>query len=87
MLPFLKRKEAKAQGGVIVQSRDNSQPKASEPSLAHEACALDLMHAIKNNDVKGVARALYDVFTILESEPHAEGPHTYEAQNRLAGEE
>ena len=37
------------------------------------AAAMDLMHAVEHKDVKGVAMALQNAFTILDSEPHEEG--------------
>ena len=84
MLPFLKRRTPPA-SGVTIQARQPAEP-IEDISDAHLACAADLLKAIKAQDVKGIAQALYDAFTIMESEPHQEGPHTYEAQNIKAVE-
>lgn len=80
--------------GVIVREREPDQkdePDSSEPSDAAMACARDLLRAIEAKSVKGIADALYDAFTIMDSEPHVEGehvePHSYEAQNIKAKED
>ncbi len=90
MLPFLKRKDS-ASTGLIVKDLSPT-PEAEpeqDPSAAIEACARHLLLAIEAKDVKAIADALCDAFTILESqEGQNEGPppHSYEAQNIIAGE-
>jgi len=42
------------------------------------ACAEELIEAIHSKDVAGAVAALKAIFEELDSEPHAEGPHTEE---------
>lgn len=94
MLPFLKRKESST-SGIIVENKSPNEPIESEqetdPRASHEACARHLLLAIESRDVKAIADALYDAFTVMDSEPHDEGlypePHSYAAQNIKAGKE
>lgn len=91
MLPFLKRKDGHV-SGITIKTRTPDQPAESidenDPSAAHEACAKDLLRAIEMKDIKGIASALYDAFSIMDSEPHEEGPHpephSYDSQNQKA---
>lgn len=87
MLPFLKSKQAQ-QTGVIIKERAPDQKEESEDIGAHgiEACAEEFIRAVHAKDVKAAAAALKDAFEILESQPHEEGPHTYDAQNEKAAE-
>jgi hypothetical protein len=39
------------------------------------SCADELLTAVESKDIKGIARAMRSAFTLLESEPHEEGPH------------
>ncbi len=64
--------------------RQSDQPEQDDSGI--EQCAQDLINAIHGHDVQGVAEAMKSAFTILESQPHDESPHTYEDQNALAGE-
>jgi len=86
LLPFLKRKEGIATGGILVKNRtpdEHTEQDKDDTSAGHEACARALLNAINANDVKGIADALYDAFTLMDSEPHEEGPHephSYESQ-------
>jgi hypothetical protein len=88
LLPFLKRKDGIATSTVLVKHREpdeqNEQDK-DDPSAAHEACAKALLTAINASDIRGIAEALKDAFTLMDSEPHEEGehtePHSYDAQN------
>ena len=73
MLPFLKKKP---QVGVIVTSRPADEPKQAEDPI--EYCAQDLIDAVHANDKKAAVQAIRDMFDIMESEPHREGPHTKE---------
>lgn len=43
-----------------------------------EACAQDMMDAIIKRDSKALAMAMKDMFDMLDSMPHEEGPHTEE---------
>lgn len=43
-----------------------------------EVCAEELLQAFKDDNIKGIARILRDVFDYLDSEPHVEGPHLNE---------
>lgn len=40
-----------------------------------EGVSEDLMHAIHSKDIKAICEALRAAFSLLESEPHEEGPH------------
>lgn len=102
MLPFLKLKQSGV-AGLIMKNRAPDEHKAeggevkeekkeeSEHSESRMACARDLLRAIESKDAKGIADALYDAFTIMDSEPHVEGehvsPHSYDAQNKKAAQE
>jgi len=86
LLPFLKRKDGTATGGILVKNRapdEHKEEDKDDPSAAHEACAKALLTAINSSDIKGIADALYDAFTLMDSEPHEEGehvePHSYDA--------
>lgn len=93
-LPFLKKKD-QGNAGLIIKTRapdeDNAAEDQDDPTMGHLACAHDLMTAIKAGNAQGVADALYDAFTLMDSEPHEEGqhidPHSYHAQNIKAGME
>lgn len=90
-LPFLKRKDGPASAGIIIKTRapDESSQDKDDPNASHEACARDLYKAIQTGDIKGISEALQDAFTLMDSEPHEEGPHinphSYDAQNQKAG--
>lgn len=87
MLPFLANNR-KQQAGVIIQERKpDEKPNDSEDMSGIEACAQDLMDAMKSSDVKKAAAALRAAFELCDMEPHEEGPHTFEAQNKKAGEQ
>lgn len=82
MLPFLKAKPKSA--GVTTEYRapdGGFQDEAPSNDLEGlEACGEDLCKAIEAKDYKGIASALKAAFDILESAPHAEGPHTEESE-------
>jgi len=86
LLPFLKRKDGASIGGILIKNREPDEHKSEDQdnsSAGHEACARALLNAINASDVKGIADALYDAFTLMDSEPHEEGPHephSYESQ-------
>ena len=103
MLPFLKLKQSPVAGLIMKnrapdeheskeEDKDDEQPDESDDSSAAiESCARDLIRAVKADDIKGVAEAIQSAFEILDSEPHVEGehisPHSYEAQNKKAGDQ
>lgn len=96
MLPILKRLKEAPVAGLIVKTRapdEKPQDESDDHSAAIEACARDLITALHAKDVKGVASAICSAFEILDSLPHEEGehtnasPHSYDAQNKLAGKE
>lgn len=97
MLPFLKLKQSPV-AGLIIKKRAPDEPSESEVpkddedhSAAIHSCAHDLLKAFEAKDIKGIAEALADAFSILDSKPHDEGehtnaePHSYDAQNAKAG--
>jgi hypothetical protein len=49
-----------------------------------EAAAEDLIVAVGAKDAAGVAEALRNAFSILDSEPHEEGDHTEEEGAEVA---
>lgn len=88
MLPFLKPKNQSV-AGLIIKTRASDSPEAPEQdendkSGAIEACSQALITAVHAKDVKAVSEALKDAFEILDSMPHEEGEHTYDAQNQKA---
>ena len=92
MLPIFKKYH---NSGVIVKQRapdSENEPQNEQDESASEelkACAADFLKAIHQNDAQGIADALQAAFSILDAEPHVEGPHvephSYEAQNIKAG--
>lgn len=89
MLPFLKRKDQQIAGLIIKNRKPDEKPESEQQddkSAAHEACASALLKAIEMKDIKGIADALQHAFELMDSEPHEESPHTYEAQNQKAAE-
>lgn len=94
MLPFLKNKQASV-AGLIMKTRDPDEKQdvegPDEASAAIESCAQELIRAVHARDVKAVADALEDAFSILDSMPHVEGehvePHSYDAQNQKAAKQ
>lgn len=92
MLPFLKPKNQSV-AGLIIKNRapDEKQEEQDDSSASIHSCAEAIMQAINSKDIKGLAEALRDAFTILDAEPHVEGehiePHSYESQNIKAGQD
>jgi len=95
MLPFLKRKDtAAAPSTVIVKDRAPNESSESEELIddkraAHEACARHLLLAIEARDVQAIADALQHAFEVMEAqedETETASPHSFEAQNIIAGE-
>jgi len=93
MLPFLPKKQGMV-SGLIIKNRKPDKPEENQEDkdASIHACAQDLIDAVHNKDVKGVAEAMRSAFEILDSQPHEEGPHekpsphSYDAQNMKAGE-
>ncbi len=87
MLPFIKDHK-KSVAGLIIKNRtpDESpeQVEQEESADSIDSCSKALISAVQAGDIKAVSAALKDAFTILDSQPHEEGPHTYEAQNQAA---
>lgn len=84
MLPFMNKKVAAI--GTVIKERPSSQDSENTEESGLEACAMELIMAIHLKDIKAVTKALRNAFELMELEPHAEGPHTYESQNIKAGE-
>lgn len=94
MLPFLKKNSGGIAGIIQQRRQPDEKPQIeenSEHSKEHLDCAKRLILAMKSDDAQGVADALYDAFSLMDSEPHEEGehinPHSYDAQNEKAGQE
>ncbi len=90
LLPFLKKAKDAQISGVIVKHRspdeNTSEESQDDPAAAIESCAQELIRAVHAKDTKAVAEALKDAFDILEELPHDEVDHSYDEQNKLAGE-
>jgi hypothetical protein len=82
LFPFLKNKEARSSGVVIAARNPQVAESKEESSVSKEACAALIIHAIESKDPKVLMEALQHLFEIMESQPHAEGPHTYESQRK-----
>lgn len=93
MLPFLPKKQGMV-SGLIIKNRTPDKPEENQDDkdASIHACAQDLITAIHNKDTKGVAEAIRSAFEIMEMVSpdeidHEEAsPHTYDHQNRKAGE-
>lgn len=77
MLPFLKNKQNST--GIAMKMRKPDSEESSEQqddsNADLEICAIDILKAIKTNDIKLLAQALKTAFEIADSEPHVEGEH------------
>jgi hypothetical protein len=73
--------------GIVVKVREPDQKPSEEdkedPDMAIKACALDLINAIHAKDVSKTSQVLKDVFELLESMPHEEGPHIEEGSEEV----
>lgn len=96
MLPFLRRKEGTAASLIIKQrSPDASKEADADPRAtltALEAEAHSFLHAVETKDPKAMAisfRAMMECCGLEgpEEDKKIVHPHTYEAQNEIAGEE
>lgn len=79
MLPFLK-KQVKHQSGVLVKHRPSDEMSSKDDTSPLEIVAKDLLSAIASQDAKRLSEVLKDAFTILDAEPHIEGPHINEEE-------
>lgn len=62
--------------GKLKKPKHEAEEKAEEkPEESLEACAEELLTAIKADDAAGVAEALKAFFHIADSMPHEEGEH------------
>lgn len=83
MLPFLKKARV---AGLIVEQRkpdgklEEQAPGQDDGDEGLRACAADLIKAVYAKDEAAVAAAFRAAFEILEMQPHAEAPHSYDAQ-------
>lgn len=84
MLPFLKNRD-KQSGGIVHKYKSPDGGIKSEPTYSDgddlRECASDLLKAVQSNDINAVAEAIRAAFTILDSQPHEEGPHTNESSD------
>ena len=90
MLPIFAKNQKQGNAGLIVKTRtpdETPEKDQDEPEAGMHSAAQDLINAIHSRDTKAVAEALKAAFEIADSQPHEEGPHTYEAQNKAAGQE
>ncbi len=89
MLPFLKKRQPSAVGVIVKHRAPDEKPEENQDDsqAAHNACAREIISAIEAKDESRLAEALKDIFNILDSEPHEEGPHTYDHQNEKAAED
>lgn len=78
---FIKPKQT---GLIVEQRKPDGNKEVSQEDQGLEACAQDAINAIHAKDAKALASALRAAFELMELEPHEEGPHTYDAQNRKA---
>ena len=88
MLPFLKPKQGGV-AGLIIKSRNPDKPEENqEDSQNHGQKLID---AVNSGDAKAVEDCIKAIAKAADKEPHEEGPHiekhTFEAQNRKAGEQ
>jgi hypothetical protein len=68
-----RKSDAAPEGSLDAQNEDAA---ASDEGL--ETCGYAAIQAIHAQDVKAFVRAVKDMFTILDSQPHEEGEHTNE---------
>jgi phosphoribosyl-dephospho-CoA transferase len=69
MLPFLKKKQDPGVSTTLVMPAPG---KESKDDNGLESAAQDILNAIQNSDIKGLAQALQAAFDIMESSPHDE---------------
>lgn len=74
MLPFLKKDSPPPGLEVKIREPDESDDQ-NDPEAAHQAAAQEILDAVHSKDAMRLADALKDMFNILDSEPHSEGPH------------
>ncbi len=91
MLPFLAKNRQAQQSGVIVKQRqpdeNTSESDQDDSSAGKEACGQAIIDAIKSGNGKAVADAMQDMYDMCQDSGSEPEPHSYDAQNQLAGEE
>jgi hypothetical protein len=80
LLPFLRKKQEEGSSPTLSIKTRTPDKKEDSDDAGLNACAQDLLDAVQARDVSGVAAALKAAFEIADSQPHEEGPHTYEDQ-------
>lgn len=73
MIPFRKNQDEASMAGPVEKIKRSPDEGADYDYL--EACAEDLISAVKSGNAKLVADAIRTAFQVLDSEPHEEGPH------------
>lgn len=91
MLPFQRDKKTSV-AGLIIKNRapdvkPEDQQQEDDPAAAIDACSKSLIDAIHARDIKAASQAIKDAFDILESMPHDEVDHSYDAQNEKAAQD
>lgn len=87
MLPFLKPKD-QGVAGLIVKNRkpdEKTEEKQVDKSSLEDSMEKLRTH-LDSGDFKAAAECFKRAFQACENQPHSEGPHTYEAQNKEAGD-
>lgn len=90
MLPFLKKKDSQIAGVVVKHREPDQKPEDQDsPSAGIEECAKALLQAIEAKNIQGIAAAMQDAFSILESQPHEEAAadHSFDSQNEKAAKQ
>lgn len=86
MLPFLKHKKEAQSTGLIVKERAPDQPtENTDENAALEACASDIISAIKAGNISALAQALKAAHEVCASAPMADD-ESYDAQNVKAAD-
>lgn len=85
MLPFLDKKKTvsaviarRGKPALEVKSEVSAPDSEGDPAL--ESAAEDILRAIEEKSVLGLAQALKAAFQICDAEPHHEGEHTGDAE-------
>lgn len=90
LLPFISKNKQASSVGLSVKERPSDNPsRDSQGAEKIEICAIELLLAVKKNDAKGVAEAMYNAWSILESQedqPESQSTDFY-SQNALASKE
>lgn len=87
-LPFLKRRQSSGIAGPLTEYRkpdedgEGHKDQEDQPEDGLKVCAKDLIACVSSGDEQGVAKALRAAFEILDSEPHVEGEHIEDKEER-----